>query len=132
MGTPEMPGSHQITSQDVLKDTGLDKAAVNLKEPSLTSRGMKLLLGVGTLAVLLTVLIVVRWMQISPATPGVSANTTAADTASIIKNYKDLSDIALDSATRMFDIFVVKALLPVFTTILGYVFGTRNASGERT
>jgi hypothetical protein len=131
MGTPEVSGPNQITSQDVLKDTGLDKAAVNLKEPSLTSRGMKLLVGVGSLAILLTVLIIVRWMLSAPAMP-ISANTTVADAASVIKNYKDLSDIALDSATRMFDIFVVKALLPVFTTILGYVFGTRNASGERT
>ena len=111
----------KISSDQVLGDA---PGSVKPREPSLPTRGMKLLFGIGLLATLATILIVVKWMAIAPVAPSLQG---VADIGAAIKNYKDLSDLALDGAIRMFDTVVVKVLLPVFTTILGYVFGSRNA-----
>ena len=48
----------------------------------------------------------------------------------LIENYKVLRETAADGATKLFDLIVVKALLPVFTLILGYIFGSQ-ARGPR-
>ncbi len=42
-----------------------------------------------------------------------------------IDNYSALHDSAWNRTTTLFDLIVVKALLPIFTSILGYIFGSR-------
>jgi len=53
--------------------------------------------------------------------PGVDQATIKA----MLENYKILQQIALEPFTTLFDSIVVKVLLPVFTSILGYIFGSR-------
>jgi len=43
----------------------------------------------------------------------------------LLDNYKTLQQIALEPFTTLFDSVVVKVLLPVFTSILGYIFGSQ-------
>jgi hypothetical protein len=47
----------------------------------------------------------------------------------VIENYKLLQQAILDPFTSLFESVVVKVLLPIFTSILGYIFGSRNGEG---
>jgi hypothetical protein len=49
----------------------------------------------------------------------------------LIENYKQLQQVALEPLTTLFDSIVVKVLLPVFTSILGYIFGSQNSKQSK-
>lgn len=49
-----------------------------------------------------------------------------------VDTYSELHDSTWNRTTTLFDLIVVKALLPIFTTILGYIFGSRAARDETT
>ena len=108
-----------VSSKEVLGEFG------GRIEPSLPARGMKLMLGVGLLAAVVTLLIVGQWMMTAPGPPNLQG---VSDAAGAIKNYSDLSNVVVEAAVKMFDTVVGKVLLPVFTAILGYVFGSKTAA----
>ena len=115
----------QISSGLLLKEVGA------AKEGTFTQRaGMKLAKWVGTLGAVVTLLILGRWLWITWCLSclNIPASTPVDQAKAILDNYKGLQDQALQSAKDMFDAVVVKALLPVFTSILGYIFGARSAS----
>lgn len=86
--------------------------------------GLKLALGVGLLIALVTIGAGLFLFQNYPQMPGPEAVTTSATgTKTAIENYRELSSIAVKNAQDLFHTFVTQALLPVFTAILGYIFG---------
>ena len=58
--------------------------------------------------------------------PVLQPGADPAAVKAILENYKTLQQIALEPLTTLFDSIVVKVLLPVFTSILGYIFGSRS------
>jgi hypothetical protein len=99
----------------------------------LAGLGLKLAWAVLTGMVLAT--IVVLWLSFSGPTPAFPAAPTGNATADEIARYKELAtvygvflDARTDRAIRLFQTVVVTALLPTFTAILGYIFGTRRAT----
>ena len=46
--------------------------------------------------------------------------------------YQQLAQISEDRTLRLLDALVLKGFLPVFTAVLGYIFGTRGADREET
>ncbi len=67
--------------------------------------------------------------QPSKALPPIPSNL--ADAKSFFDSYKALNDLAVDRTIKLFDTVVAKALLPLFTAILGYIFGSRAESTGR-
>ena len=53
----------------------------------------------------------------------IQPGTDPAAAQVILDNFKTLQQTALEPFTSLFDSVVVKVLLPIFTTILGYIFG---------
>ena len=47
-----------------------------------------------------------------------------------LDNYKALNAEAISRANSLFDLFATKTLLPIFTAILGYIFGSRATAGS--
>jgi drug/metabolite transporter (DMT)-like permease len=47
-----------------------------------------------------------------------------------IEQYKELSAVSIKSALDLFQTVVTQALLPVFTAILGYIFGKGSDSNS--
>ena len=94
---------------------------------------MKLAKWVGALGAAVTLMIVGRWMWMtwSISCPNIHATISAEQATTLISNYKALQEQALQSGREMFDAVVVKALLPIFTSILGYIFGARSQSEGR-
>lgn len=79
--------------------------------------------GVGVTIFLVIAFLVLYVVKSTPIPPPSTAQTTEID------SFKALAGSAMTQAMTFFDTVVVKALLPVFTSILGYLFGTR---GETT
>jgi len=48
------------------------------------------------------------------------------DQSKTIGDFKALSDAELERVTRILDLIVTKTLLPVFTTVIGYLLGKRE------
>jgi hypothetical protein len=46
--------------------------------------------------------------------------------------YKQVGDVPIQRAKELFQLFVITAFLPVFTAILGYIFGTRGGGGSNS
>ena len=92
--------------------------------------GMRLAAGVGGLATIVTLAILARWIWMSwcISSPTITSSLKPEDVDTLVKNYRALQDQAFQSASQMFEAVVVKALLPVFTSILGYIFGARTTS----
>jgi hypothetical protein len=51
---------------------------------------------------------------------------TLAEAQALLSYYKSVTDLTADQSTKIFDIIVTKTLLPIFTLILGFVFGSRT------
>lgn len=121
------PKAEEVSAEQVLQQTGL--AGPSLKLGSFTQRaGLKLAGGVGALGIVVTLLIVYKWISMIPASPDIGPSLTKDQVDLLTGTYKIVHEQALDASTKLFDAIVTKALLPVFTAILGYIFGARSSS----
>lgn len=104
--------------------------------------GLWLAAGVGLTIIGVLVFAAVVWFQTAPQPPAllplptgtdpakakdVLANTQALNQAAL-DNYKALNAEAISRVTSLFDLLATKTLLPIFTAILGYIFGSRAAA----
>lgn len=80
------------------------------------------LISIITLAVLFDVL------SSGPSKPVFASNLNAEQQKAVLENYKSLNSAVMERAKEMFDLMVVKALLPVFATIVGVLLGRRTES----
>jgi len=69
--------------------------------------------------------IIVDWLMHRPPEPALSG-LKPDEQKLAIENFKLLSDVVWDRTSRTFDLIVIKALLPVFATIVGYLLGKRS------
>lgn len=110
----------------VLKPIG----SVQEKLSGIQRVGTWLALGVGAVIAFVTVATVVYAFSHAPTPPTLPPDADVA--AKLIANYKLLAEAQWTGPAGMFDTIVFKALLPVFTTILGYIFGSRAAAAGQS
>lgn len=94
----------------------------SIKMPPEQQAAVNLAWGVGLTIAAITLILLVYFVWTVPAGPSISAS---AETKTLIDNYKTLYDVTYQAATGLFETIVVKALLPVFLALLGYIFGSR-------
>jgi hypothetical protein len=143
--TPEQPSKEVVEAQEVLKDTGeVEPQGIPEKEPKtepkeilksagevtleltpLQKAGLWLALGVGLAIAVVTLFVLCDWFSNRPAVPQLTGDATQAKAT--LDNFQALNAAALSRATELFDLIVVKAFLPVFTAILGYIFGSSGS-----
>jgi hypothetical protein len=123
-----MAVEEKVTPEEILHSEG---AAEPVTEGTFLQRtGLVLATAVGALASLVILALLGRWIFYAPSAPVIPAGTDPATTKIILDNFKSLQQIALEPFTALFDSIVVKVLLPVFTSILGYIFGSRTAEKQ--
>jgi len=120
-----------ISGSDILAEQQVDVKMERLTP--LQQAGMRLAIGVGAVTFLVMVGLWTHWMWHTPTVPSLVIDSTngqavITDTKLLMDNYKIAAELAMDGPSRMFDQMVVKMLYPLFTLILGYVFGANNAS----
>jgi hypothetical protein len=120
------PQKDEVGAAEILGQTDQQ---VKVSELTATQKaGMYLAKGVGALIFLITVIAVLNYVWFAPRMPTLPEN--AADAKAVIENHKTVSEIYVAQSTRIFELIVSSALLPVFTAILGYIFGTNQAAQE--
>ena len=122
-----MPDEQIVSAREILEAAGAEKP---VKGTFLQRTGLVLAGCVGALISLITIALVGKWIFSVPAPPVIPAGIDATTARAILDNYKALQQIATDSYTAIFDMVVVKVLLPIFTSILGYIFGSRGGGKE--
>ncbi len=119
------------------KNLGLTGADSSVRPPPPTYRELvvvQMASWVGIAIVAMTLMLIAEWIWHSPPSPTSAdlkgAATNLADNAEnarkLVDNYKTLADVATDRSIKVFDSFVGKAFLPVFTTLIGYIIGARS------
>ena len=122
---------------------GNQEAVSDLQKLTATqAAGLWLAVGVGVAIVGVIVFVAAVWLQpapkppVLPPLPGITDPAKAKD---VLANYQTLNQAALDNykalnaeaisrVSSLFDLFATRALLPIFTSILGYIFGSRAAA----
>jgi hypothetical protein len=118
-----MPQPVTVSSDEVLRAAGAEHPVT--EGTFLQKTGLLLAASVGTLATIVTVALVIKWIFYAPAIPVIPADLDHEKARVLIENYKQLQQVTLEPFTTLFDSIVVKVLLPVFTSILGYIFGSQ-------
>jgi hypothetical protein len=121
-----------VSAQDVLSSAGIEEKS-SVKLGTYTQRaGLRLAAGVGSLAALVTIMVVIWALWSLPKTPHLEGQMTQEQLTTLMGAQKENYDHVVNAATNLFDSIIVKALLPVFTSILGYIFGARSSSENDT
>ncbi len=108
--------------------------------------GLWLAAGVGLTIIGVLVFVAVVWFQTAPTPPiplplpAVTDPAKAKDALAgyqalnqaALDNYKALNAEAISRVTSLFDLLATKTLLPIFTAILGYIFGSRAAAAANS
>ena len=108
--------------------------------------GLWLAAGVGLTIIGVLVFTAVVWFQTAPkppVLPPLPILTNPATAKEALSNYQALNQAALDNykalnaeaisrVTSLFDLLATKTLLPIFTAILGYIFGSRAAAAAKS
>jgi hypothetical protein len=123
-----MPDHERVTPNEILSASGADSPVTG--GTFLQRTGLILAGCVGTLAAIVMLSLICSWMWSAPHIPAIPAGADPTTVKTVLENYKNLQQIVLEPYTTLFDSIVVKVLLPVFTSILGYIFGTRSNSKE--
>jgi hypothetical protein len=112
----------------------LPDAGIELKMGTFVQRAaLWLTAGVGGVTAVVTSCIVAFLYQHFPAMPPTQALNgppSQSGTQYTIEQYKQLSDIAVKSTQDVFQTIVAQVLIPVFTAILGYIFGRGTRTGD--
>jgi drug/metabolite transporter (DMT)-like permease len=123
-----MAEQETVSPSEILQSTGADKPVTG--GTWLQRTGVVLAAGVGALGAIVTLGLILKWMSVSPQLPVIAAGADVNVVKATLDNYKSLQQVVLEPYTTLFDSVVVKVLLPVFTTILGYIFGSQRNNRE--
>src|SRR5579862_2804409 len=115
-----MPDREIVSSDEVLREGGGEHQVRG--GTFLQRTGLLLAASVGTLASVVTLALVIKWIYYAPSIPTIPNNLDRDQARILIENYKLLQQAALEPFTTLFDSIVIKVLLPIFTSILGYIF----------
>jgi hypothetical protein len=118
-------GKEKVTKDEVLESVGASKesSAQLIKLSPIQRAGFYIAIGVGSLIAIVIIALLAELMGFrTPAIPTASAG---------IDDYQRLIELSSQRTLDLIDMIVAKILLPVFTTVLGYIFGSQAAAQTR-
>ena len=98
----------------------------------LQKAGYRLAVGVGLAIIVVIIGLGFVWANHAPPPPTLPegpvgiTDVEMANMTTLLEHYRTANDMALEGPMKLFDQVVAKALLPLFTLILGYIFGSRT------
>lgn len=112
-----------ISMDEVLREAGMPPAR---EAGPLTQIGYKLAIFLLIYLAVVTLILLIDYLVNVPSLPKSASLDDAA-----LKQYEQLSQIAVERTLKLLDALVLKGFLPVLTAVLGYIFGTRGADKEQ-
>jgi len=131
---PQMPRidlSNIDPEKDQIQISHIEKGADTLPQLNPLSKiGFWLAVIVFSYIAVVTIALLIDYFFHIPEIPIlVSADSTGFNN-SVIEGYKKLSEISTDRSLKLFDQLIHKTILPVLTSILGYIFGIRGVERQ--
>jgi hypothetical protein len=123
-----MEEQQSVSAREILEAAGADKPVTG--GTYLQRTGLFLAASVEITGALVTFALIANWVVYAPHAPSISPGIDPATVKAMLQNYKSLQQIAFEPTTTLFDSVVIKALLPIFRSILGYIFGSRGNNGS--
>jgi len=117
-------GIERVSLDQVLEETHLRSGR---EVGPLTRIGYKLAIFLLAYLSVVTAVLLIEYFYHAPILPRGSLPDAAQ-----LSRYQQVSEIATNRTLRLLDALVLKGFLPVFTAVLGYIFGTRGADREAT
>jgi len=121
--TPPAVGRiESLTLDDVMREAPVPSAR---EVGPLTRIGYNLAKWILLYLAIVTGILLLDYLFHAPSMPGGDALSESQ-----LQQYQQLSQIATDRTVQLLDALVLKGFLPVFTAVLGYIFGTRGVDKE--
>jgi hypothetical protein len=105
-------------------DSSISPDTVKALEP-LQLAALWAALGIGVLILVIAIPLTIDWLLGAPNAPDLKG-LTQEQTQNAVETYRTLVQIHEAAAQTRFDTIILKALLPVLTLTLGYLFGTQT------
>ena len=118
-------GKEIVAAATVLRGLG----HTTVKGTFVQRAGLWLAGGVGSIIAIVTISLLVFLYQHYPQMPRPEAGGATSGQYTI-DEYKQLSEIAIKGTQDLFQTIVAQVLIPVFTAILGYIFGRGSRTAE--
>ena len=136
MAKTESKPKELITFKTMEQTSGTARGIV--KMPEKEKYATWITIGVGLVIAIVIVFIGFDWLLTAPplSMPELTEVKTddLATIEKMIEHYSTVNTLAVERARSLFDLIVVKSLLPVFTALIGYLFGiqrvTQQSRGE--
>jgi len=100
----------------------------------LQKAGLNLAIVIGVLIIIVMIFVGIDLYRNVPAKlilpPSTASSADIEAFGELVAVYRDYQDIVIDRTTKFFTLMVASTLVPVFTTILGYIFGTSQANNN--
>ena len=119
-----MPDIEKVSPAEILDTQGASRPVIPGSYLELV--GVQFGIGVGGLIALVIAILLAYWVSTAPSFSISSASTDPDKLRQLLEVQKQARDAHLQPITLLFDSIVVKCLLPLFTTILGYIFGSHT------
>jgi len=113
----------RVAATEILTSSDLRSSDFSL--PPLEKAAFRLACALFVVITAVLTIIIVDWLLHRPAEPAISG-LKPDEQKLAIENFKLMSDVVWDRTSRTFDLIVMKALLPVFATIVGFLLGKRS------
>ena len=110
-----MPDVPRVAPEEILPE-GSGRVALS----PLQRVGVSGAVAVGCVGAAVLLFLLVRWVCIAPHPPVIPSGADANAAKLMLENYKSLREAALDDTIRILDAFVMKLLLPIFTSFVGF------------
>lgn len=122
------PKETEIGEEEIMRKLGGVNQSLRELQP-IQKEGLKLLYFVGSIMLLIILFLLIDFIVSILRFGCIDQIKLAIQTKESLSLYSDFINIVVNRIDKIFDTFIVKALLPVFTTILGYIFGSNSDKG---
>lgn len=112
-------------STEIMRGYGSAKSEELVRLQPIQKVGVYLAAFVGLVIAIVIGCVLFDYVRNIPTLPDLQNSQSEGSDQLVLSRHKEAQGLVLERVTEMFDLIVVKALLPVFTSILGYIFGTR-------
>jgi hypothetical protein len=124
-----MPDVELVTAKEILSKEGASRPVIPYTFLQLV--GVQLAVGVGGLIAVVILALLGYWIFSATSIGVASVSADPEKIRQLIELQKQARDAHFQQITLLFDSIVTKCLLPLFTTILGYIFGSQAAKQSR-
>lgn len=132
---PQAPVPEVVTIEEMEAGVGAKPGDVKVEEMRPKEKAaFYIAVGLGIVITVVIFFVGIDWISAAPTLSLPSTDNLTSEklenVEKLIEQYQTINGLAMDRAKELFDLIVVKSLLPIFTSLLGFLFGTQVVAKE--